>query len=94
MPNKTRPPKVTDKQKIENLLNHIHGMQDRLDEKDRVIAAQQEIITGYKDLVAEMEENARLKRALAPGAIYEPQTRHRDGHARRLWQTRRRYPRG
>lgn len=51
MPNKTKPQKVTDKQKIENLLNYIHGMQDKLDKNERLIAKQTEIIEGQRHII-------------------------------------------
>lgn len=105
MPNKTKPQKVTDKQKIENLLNYIHGMQDKLDENERFIAKQNEIIEGQRELIdayrmkadgyKDKFEALQMKiEANHAAAITTPQTTERGRHPRHLWQTRRRHPRG
>lgn len=102
MPNKTTP-KVTSAQKIENLLNHIHALQDRLDENKRIITEQNEIIAGqreiidgyrlkadgYKDKFEALQMKLEMNHA---AAIQEPRTTERGRHPRRLWQTRRRRP--
>jgi hypothetical protein len=98
MPNKTKPQKVTDKQKIENLLDYIHAIQDKLDEKTSLIAKQTEIIEGQRYIIEgqrDIIDAQRLELEAKPAAsITAPQTTERGRHPRHLWQTRRRHPRG
>lgn len=96
MPNKTTPPKVTNPQKIENLTNYIHALQDRLDENKRLIAKQTEIIEGQRHIIEgqrDIIDAQRLELEAKPAAsITAPQTTERGRQTRRLWQTRRRRP--
>ena len=51
MPTKTKSAKVSDRQKIENLTNYIHMMQDRLDENEGLITEQNRIIAQQRELI-------------------------------------------
>lgn len=65
MSNKT--PKVTSAQKIENLLNHIHALQDRLDDNERLIAKQAEIIEGQRHIIEGQRDIIDASRMRADG---------------------------
>lgn len=67
MPTKTKSAKVSDRQKIENLTNCIHMMQDRLDEKDRIIQADAEYIEEQNRLIREQRELIDAYRMKADG---------------------------
>ena len=92
MPNKTKPPKVTDKQKIENLLNFIHGLQDQLDEKTEIIRRQDDIISRLERLTEEQRELIENQEQMIRRNHAAPMIEARDRQTRRTWQTRRRRP--
>ena len=83
---------MTNQQKIENLLDCIHGLQAQLDEKAEVIRRQDDIISRLERLTEEQRELIERQECFISARRTAPATIAEGGCTRRTWQTRRRNP--